>query len=37
MTDPTELTPKELKDVAAEEEQEGVVDQQSANEAATED
>ncbi len=37
MTDPTKPTPEELKDIAAEEEQEGVVDQQSANEAATED
>ncbi len=37
MTDPTELTPEELKDVAAKEEQEGVVDPQTANEAATED
>lgn len=37
MTDPTEPTPEELKDIAAEEEREGVVDQQSANEAATGD
>jgi len=37
MTDPTKLTPEELKQVAAEEEHGGVVDQQSANEAATED
>jgi hypothetical protein len=35
MTDPTHPTPEELKDIAAAEEREGVVDQQSANEVAT--
>jgi hypothetical protein len=35
MTDPTHPTPEELKDIAAAEEREGVVDQQTANEVAT--
>jgi hypothetical protein len=37
MTDPTKLTEEELKQVAENEDEGDVVDQQTANEAATEE
>ena len=37
MTDPTKLTREELEQVAADEDEAAVVDQQTAAEAATED